>query len=85
MESRANHHGNIATNPLISEKCAEYVTTSFQNRWRSLMSVDDVINDVVTYIEDGGLADKTYFMYSSDHGFQLGEFNLPVKTPFNNM
>ena len=49
------------------------------------MSVDDVINDVVTYIEDEGLADKTYFMYSSDHGFQLGEFNLPVKTPFNNM
>jgi len=78
MESRANHHGNIATNPLISESCADYVTTSFQNRWRSLMSVDDVINDVVNFIETENLADNTYSMYSSDHGFQLGEFNLLI-------
>ena len=26
FESRSKHHGNIATNPLITETCAEYVT-----------------------------------------------------------
>ena len=25
-----------------------------------------------------GVADNTYFFYSSDHGFQLGEFNIPM-------
>lgn len=54
------------------------VTQSFQDRWRALMSVDDLIESVVTFIEQQGLADNTYFMYSSDHGFQLGEFNLLI-------
>lgn len=77
-ESRSNHHGNIATQPMISESCAGFVTESFQNRWRTLMSVDDVISDVVGFIEAEGLAGNTYFLYSSDHGFQLGEFNILI-------
>lgn len=77
-ESRKHHHGNIATQPMISEHCADYVTTSFKNRWRTLMSVDDVIDEVVQLVEDLGVADNTYFMYSSDHGFQLGEFNILI-------
>ena len=70
-ESRANHHGNIATQKMITDKCAAYVTTSFKNRWRSLMSVDDVISDVINFVEAKGKADNTYFFYSSDHGFQV--------------
>lgn len=31
------------------------------------MSVDDVIHEVITFIEDEGLANNTYFLYSSDH------------------
>merc|ERR1712190_481070 len=59
-ESRKNHHGNIATQPMISENCADYVTTSFKNRWRTLMSVDDVIDEVIQLTEDLGVADNTY-------------------------
>jgi len=75
-ESRNDHHGNIATQPMITEQCADYVTKSFKDRWRTLMSVDDVIDEVVQLVEDMGVADNTYFMYSSDHGFQLGELNI---------
>lgn len=32
------------------------------------MSVDDLIDTVVGYVEEQGLADNTYFLYSSDHG-----------------
>ena len=79
MASRQNHHGVIATNPLISEQCGAYVTKSFMDRWRSLMSVDDLIEAVVTFVEaNATLAANTYFIYSSDHGFQLGEFNLLI-------
>merc|ERR1712137_1062977 len=77
-ESRSNHHGNIATQPMISETCADFVTQSFKDRWRTLMSVDDVIDEVVQFTEDLGIADNTYFMFSSDHGFQLGEFNILI-------
>jgi N-acetylglucosamine-6-sulfatase len=42
------------------------------------MSVDDVIAGVIETVEDLGLMDNTYFFYSSDHGFQLGQFNIPM-------
>ena len=40
------------------------------------MAVDDLIAEVIRTVEDLGLIDSTYFMYSSDHGFQLGQFNI---------
>jgi len=76
--ARADHHGNIATEDLITPQAAKVITGVFKNRWRTLMSVDDVIADVIGAVEDLGLADNTYFFYSSDHGFQLGEFNIPM-------
>jgi N-acetylglucosamine-6-sulfatase len=76
MESRADHHGTIALNPMIDELGATVITDSFKNRWRTLMSVDDLISDVIALCDELGLNDNTYFFYSSDHGFQLGEFNI---------
>ena len=41
------------------------------------MSVDDLIAGVVRLVEgELGLAEHTYFVYTSDHGFQLGQFNI---------
>lgn len=42
------------------------------------MAVDDVIGDVVGLVDQLGLMNQTYFMFSSDHGFQLGEFNILI-------
>ena len=62
----------------MSPQEAVVVTGIFKNRWRALMSVDDVIAGVIGVCEELGVADNTYFFYSSDHGFQLGEFNIPM-------
>lgn len=78
FESRRQHHGNIATEPLITEEASRIITGVFKNRWRTLMSVDDVISDVIGTIQELGLLNSTYFLYSSDHGFQLGQFNVPM-------
>ena len=77
FESRQDHHYTIRTEPLITEGAAENITQVFKDRWRTLMSVDDLIYDTINLIDELGLTDNTYFFYSSDHGFQLGEFNLP--------
>jgi len=50
----------------------------FKNRWRTLLSVDDLIAEVIAECERLGVADQTYFVFSSDHGFQLGQFNIPM-------
>lgn len=78
FESRKDHHGNIATEPLITDAEAAVITGVFKDRWRTLMSVDDVIGDVIDLCESLNVADNTYFLYSSDHGFQLGEFNIAM-------
>jgi N-acetylglucosamine-6-sulfatase len=73
---RADHHGNIATQPMLTAEAAEVITGVFRNRWRCLLSVDDVIEAVVSTVDSIGELDQTYFFYTSDHGFQLGEFNM---------
>lgn len=78
FESRQDHHGNVATEPLITADTERLITGIWRNRWRTLMSVDDVISEVIAVIEELGLSDSTYFFYSSDHGFQLGQFNIPM-------
>jgi len=46
-ESRSDHHGSIATNPMITKEGADVITGVFKNRWRTLMSVDDDIAGVI--------------------------------------
>ena len=76
FEGRADHHGNIKTNPLLTEQAAKVIADTFKNRWRTIMSVDDLIADVIAKCEDLDIIDNTYFFFTSDHGFQLGQFNM---------
>ena len=71
FESRTDHHGNIATNPMITDEAATVITGVFKNRWRVLKSVDDLIDSVVALCKELGVHDNTYYFYSSDHGFQV--------------
>ena len=59
----------------------------FQNRQRSLLSVDDFVRDLFTTIESAGgqaVLENTYFIATSDHGYHLGEWGLPFEksTPY---
>lgn len=75
-ESRADKHGNLATQPMITPEAQRVITGVYKNRWRTLMSVDDLIGDAVQACDDLGVLDSTYFFFTSDHGFQLGENNI---------
>lgn len=44
-----------------------------QNRLRSLLSVDELVRDVVTQLRRSGELDNTYVIFTSDNGFMLGE------------
>ncbi|KAL5006866.1 hypothetical protein ScPMuIL_015672 [Solemya velum] len=49
----------------------------FRNRWRTLLSVDDMVENVVNLLSKQGLLDNTYIFFSSDNGYHLGQFSLP--------
>ena len=46
-------------------------------RWDTLLSVDDYIGEIVRMLEDAKEMENTYFLFTSDHGFQLGQHRLP--------
>jgi arylsulfatase A-like enzyme len=45
----------------------------FYNRWRTLLSVDDLVENVVTALIKADLLNETYLFFMSDHGYHLGK------------
>ena len=62
----------------LSESAVDQVDEVFRNRWRTLLSVDDMVEDLVARLEEQGLLNNTFILYTSDHGYHLGEFALPI-------
>ena len=41
-------------------------------RWRTLLSVDDLVESVVKALDNKKLLDNTYIIFMSDNGYHLG-------------
>jgi N-acetylglucosamine-6-sulfatase len=52
------------------------ITASFRERVEADLSVDDMIGELEDELRAEGLAQDTYFVFSSDNGFQMGEYTL---------
>ncbi|XP_030827905.1 N-acetylglucosamine-6-sulfatase isoform X3 [Strongylocentrotus purpuratus] len=65
-----------AANPM-SNASITYLDDSFRKRWRTLLSVDDMVKNLVTLLTTKKMIDNTYIIFSSDNGFHLGQFSLP--------
>jgi arylsulfatase A-like enzyme len=63
------HAGYIEAEPPVTRAEAKAFDQEFGDRWRTLMSVDDLVGAVVAALEAERLIDSTYIFYSSDHGF----------------
>ena len=75
--SALNHHYVIRSQPPINNTEEPEVDELFRNRWRTLISVDDITKAMVALLQKYNELDNTYFIWTSDHGFQLGQFRLP--------
>ena len=73
----SQHHPTVASQSPLTPAVAKCIDSTFKDRWRCLQSVDDLIAAVVDTVDKAGALGNTYFLYSSDHGYQLGELNLP--------
>ena len=56
----------------------EKVDEVFRNRWRTLLSVDDMIDNVMSRLDQLGVLDDTFVLLTSDHGYHLGTFALTI-------
>ena len=66
----------VSTRPRLQPRMVTRLEDLYRRRLRSLQSVDDLVDSVVTALRVTGQLDNTYIVYSSDNGFHLGEHRL---------
>ena len=49
----------------------------YRQRLRSLQSVDELVESIVSTLQAAGALDDTYIIYSSDNGYHVGQHRLP--------
>ncbi|MHB1069572.1 MAG: sulfatase family protein, partial [Gemmatimonadaceae bacterium] len=66
----------IRNRPRLRPRMLARLEDVYRRRLRSLQSVDDLVDSVVTTLRETGQLERTYIIYTSDNGFHLGEHRL---------
>lgn len=61
----------------LSNSTETLIDQIFQNRLRTLLSVDKLVGSVVDKLQKRSLLDNTFIFYTSDNGYHLGQFGQP--------
>jgi len=75
--SNQGRHWQIDTQPPMSEVLGRYSDELYVRRLQSVLSVDDIVRDVMDVLRESRVLDNTFVIYTSDHGYNLGQFRLP--------
>ncbi|KAI9373875.1 alkaline-phosphatase-like protein [Aspergillus egyptiacus] len=57
----------------LTEKEIEYIDEYQRCRLRALQSVDEMVEMLITRLEEAGVLDNTYIFYSTDNGYHVGQ------------
>lgn len=63
--------------PQHNATSVEYLDHYYRQRLRALQAVDELVEKLVVQLDEAGVLDDTYVVYSSDNGFHLGQHRLP--------
>eukprot|EP01060_Flectonema_neradi_P031389 TRINITY_DN4747_c1_g1_i1.p1 TRINITY_DN4747_c1_g1~~TRINITY_DN4747_c1_g1_i1.p1 ORF type:complete len:496 (+),score=76.31 TRINITY_DN4747_c1_g1_i1:39-1526(+) len=77
--SAPDHNWMVAVEPALTQSYSDSMDEFYRNRLRTLLTVDDSFRLIHDLLVKQGKADNTYFIYSSDHGFHMGNFRLGAK------
>lgn len=61
----------------LPEAVIERIDGFYQRRLETLLSVDDLVEEVVLQLNKQSLIDKTYIVFTSDNGYHLGQWAMP--------
>ncbi|XP_067215474.1 N-acetylglucosamine-6-sulfatase-like isoform X3 [Linepithema humile] len=50
----------------------------YRKRWETLLAVDELVKNVHELLEERNLLNNTYFIYTSDNGYHIGQFSMPM-------
>lgn len=63
--------------PQHNASSVEYLDHYYRQRLRALQAVDELVEKLVDQLDEAGILDDTYIIYSSDNGFHIGQHRLP--------
>ncbi|KAF7553217.1 hypothetical protein G7046_g7166 [Stylonectria norvegica] len=61
----------------FNDSSIAYIDEYYRARLQALQGVDEIIDQVVQQLDNAGLLDETYIIYTSDNGFHMGHHRLP--------
>uniref|UniRef100_A0A9J7YUB4 N-acetylglucosamine-6-sulfatase n=1 Tax=Cyprinus carpio carpio TaxID=630221 RepID=A0A9J7YUB4_CYPCA len=64
-------------NPMPNSS-VEYLDNAYRRRWQTLLSVDDMVEQLINKLDSIKELSNTYIFYTSDHGYHTGQFSLPI-------
>ncbi|KAG7274029.1 hypothetical protein CRUP_030751, partial [Coryphaenoides rupestris] len=64
-------------NPMVSSS-VDFLDDVYRKRWQTLLSVDDMVEQLVKKLNDTKQLNNTYIFYTSDNGYHTGQFSLPI-------
>lgn len=62
---------------LQNQSVIDYNDHFYRSRLRALQGVDELVDSLVTRLEESDQLDNTYIIYTSDNGFHIGQHRLP--------
>ncbi|KAI0018990.1 arylsulfatase [Xylariomycetidae sp. FL0641] len=62
----------LKDSPYLNQSQIDYVDFAYKSRRQALIAVDEFVSDVLQTLEDQGILDNTYIIYTADNGYHLG-------------
>ncbi|GAW24402.1 hypothetical protein ANO14919_139860 [Xylariales sp. No.14919] len=66
----------IKNQELLNDTTIEKLDGLYRARTQSLLGVDDIVEDVIAKLEEKGILDNTYVIYTSDNGWHIGNHRV---------
>ncbi|XP_065351291.1 N-acetylglucosamine-6-sulfatase-like [Cloeon dipterum] len=71
-------HWLVQMPPLtLSNETISKIEEIYRHRLETLLSVDDLVEQIVSKLEQLQLLERTNLVFTSDHGYHLGQFAMP--------
>lgn len=61
----------------LPDSVIDNIDIYYRRRWQTLLAVDELIEALVEQLKQQNLFEQTYFVFTSDNGYHLGQFSMP--------
>ncbi|GIJ90836.1 hypothetical protein Asppvi_009799 [Aspergillus pseudoviridinutans] len=63
--------------PLANQTVIDYQDHFYRQRLRALQALDEMVDALITRLEESGQAENTYIVYTADNGYHIGQHRMP--------